>query len=166
MSVCAHTSEFQARRGGFYMYKPARTCNDLLDPRREGEIWQRGSQQKGGCSSHLAGLPVVSEVLSFRGKMKQTVQSSSKVKRNWLFSKLLLQNLSPLLRPIWANKFLVRALIWDTQMLGLGLHSSFPLCDQELDLLRVLQVGTIKLWSLGVSSGPCLFNDFYSVELL
>lgn len=71
MRVCTHKAELQARKRGFCKCKPAWSCYALLDPKREGEIWQEGSWQKAGCFSHLAGLPVVSERLPFRGKMKQ-----------------------------------------------------------------------------------------------
>lgn len=71
MSVCSHTSVLQARKRGFSMYKPSWSCHVLLDPWREGEIWQEGSQRKGWCFSHFAGLSVAFEHLPFRGKIKQ-----------------------------------------------------------------------------------------------
>ena len=131
MSVCTHASELQARRRGFYKYKLAWSCHVMLHP-----ILTEGKPAEGGML--LSSCRTCCGFWKFaiqRKKETETVQSLSKVKRNQLFPNPFPQNLSSLLRSTQAsNKLLVRALIWDTQMPGLGPDPSFPLCDQKLGL--------------------------------
>lgn len=64
-SVCTQALELQAGRC-FCGHKPAWSCHVLLDPTREGEIWQ-----KWDTSFVLQDLLWFFELLSFRGKLKQ-----------------------------------------------------------------------------------------------
>lgn len=115
-SVYTHALELQARRC-FCRYKPAWSCHVLLDPRREGEIWQKGNSSL-----------VLQDLLWF---LKFCLSEE-----NWnSFQKLEeinspqgpFQNPSALPRSTQGNSnLLVRTLIWNIKNPGLGPCSSFP----------------------------------------
>lgn len=96
-----------AEKRGLCTCKPAWSCYFLLDPMREQESWQKRRQWDGGSFSCIAGLPIVSEPLSFRRKMKE--------KHFRVFQKLKESNTSQ-----------------PNELLDSGPCSGFPFCDLEL----------------------------------
>lgn len=106
-SVCTYALELQARC--FCRYKSAWSCHVLLDPRRKGEIWQ-----KGNTSLILQDLLWFWSFAFQRKIDTDTVQRFSKIRRNQLFPSPFPQNHSALPRLTQRNNnLLVRTLMWN-----------------------------------------------------